>query len=131
MGDNGRWVCSPKPVKLNEFFKAKLQKTVNDFIAQSERLKNEVNRTDIKAGRIYLYHLVEQFIPKSVDVKLIRPLIEGKYLEFPMARITVYNVNGNECTADWLRHTGQWYTLNKGTLEECLKFIEDNQQWFN
>jgi hypothetical protein len=58
-------------------------------------------------------------------------LIDGKYLEFLLARITVYDQNGSECTADWLRHTGQWHVLNKGTIEECLKFIEDNQQWFN
>lgn len=85
MPDNRRWVYSSKPAKLNEFSEARLQKAVNDFISKSERLKVEVNRTDIKAGRIYLYHLVKQFIPKSVDVQLMKPLIDGKYLEFPLA----------------------------------------------
>jgi hypothetical protein len=68
MPDNRRWVYNPKPAKLNDFSKARFQKLVNDFISESKRLKNDVNRIEIKAGRIYLYHMVEQFISKSVDV---------------------------------------------------------------
>lgn len=126
----GVWVYNPKPVKLTQSGKEFLLKRVNDFVASSERLSKEVNRVDIRAGRIYLFHLVEQFVPKDIEVQFIKPLVDGKYAEFPAARITLFDVKGELCTADWLRHTGQWYDIYKGSLEECLKFIEDNEHWF-
>lgn len=115
------WMYNPKPTKLTQNGKELLLKRVNDFVASSERLSEEVKRIDVRAGRIYLFHLVEQFI---------KPLIDGKYAEFPMARITLFDAEGEKCTADWLRHTGQWYNIYEGNLEECLNFIEDNEQWF-
>jgi len=126
----GMWVYNPKPAKLTQNAKDFLLKRVNNFVASSERLSKEVNRIDIRAGRIYLFHLVEQFIPTGIEVQFIKPLIDGKYVEYPMARITLFDAKGEQCTADWLRHTGQWYKIYEGSLDECLKFIEDNQQWF-
>jgi hypothetical protein len=125
------WTFSQQPVKLTQLSKERLRIKVNKFIASSERLKNEVNRMDIRAGRIYLYQLVEQYTADRVDVEYIRPLIDGKYLEFPMARITLYDQDGIKCTADWIRHTGQWVSLTESDLDECLLFIEENPQWFN
>jgi hypothetical protein len=57
-------------------------------------------------------------------------LIEGKYLELPMARITLYDKAGNRCTADWQRHNKQWINLFEGEISECLRFIAQNEQWF-
>ncbi|KZE74390.1 hypothetical protein AV654_29310 [Paenibacillus elgii] len=64
------------------------------------------------------------------DVQFIKSLIDGKYAEFPMARITLYDNQGNRCEADWQRHTGQWVNLFSGNITECLSFIEENEQWF-
>lgn len=124
------WIHSSKPVKLSQLDKEKLHKKVNDFIISSIRLKKEVNRIDIRNGRIYFYHLVEQFFAESSDVQFVKPLIDNKYLEFPMSRITLYDKNGSRCTADWLRHTGQYYELIENNLDQCLLFIEENPQWF-
>lgn len=126
----GIWVYNLKPAKLPQTAKNRLLKIVNDFVASSERLSKEVNRVDIRAGRIYLFHLVEQFIPKDIEVQFIKPLIDGKYVEYPKARITLFDTKGGQCSADWLRHTGHWHELHRGSLEECLNFIEDNEHWF-
>ena len=32
---------------------------------------------------------------------------------------------------DYQRHTGQWITLTNGTLKECLKYIEEEDGFFN
>lgn len=124
------WVYSPKPVKLDGFIKDRLLIRVKEFIASSKQLIQIVNRIAIRAGRIYLYHLVEAFIPKGVKVHFIKPLIKGKYNEFPLARISLYDKEGNNSTVDWQRHTGQWITLHKGSLDECLRFIRDDKTWF-
>jgi hypothetical protein len=81
-------------------------------------------------GRVYLYHLVEQFGWDNPKTIFRIPLIEGKYAEFPFTRITIYDLEGKECTADWQRHTGQWISLHEGTLEECLKHSEHENCYF-
>jgi len=124
------WVYSPIPAQLDQFSKDMLKEKVQRFIDSSERLSNKVNRIEVRAGRIYLYYLVEQFIPKRVKVRFIKPLIDGKYVEFPLARITLFDKRGIICTADWQRHTGQWISLHRGSLNECLKFIQDDRVWF-
>jgi len=58
------------------------------------------------------------------------PLIEGKFLEFPYARITMYNPAYQNCTLDWQRHNNQWITIDKGSLEECIQKAE-LYDWFN
>jgi hypothetical protein len=124
------WVYSPKPAQLDRFTKDILRVSIQKFIDSSKRLSQKVNRIEIKAGRIYLYHLVEPFIPKGKKVRWIKPLIEGKYFEYPLARITLFDKRGIICTADWQRHTGQWISLHKGPLNECLKFIQNDKVWF-
>jgi len=39
---------------------------------------------------------VEQFILKDMEVQFIKPLIDGKYAEFPMARITLFDAKGEQ-----------------------------------
>lgn len=125
------WVYSPKPVQLDWFTKDVLLTRVKEFIASSKWLTQMVSRISIRAGRIYIYHLVEAFIPENAEVYFIKPLIEGKYNEFPLARITLYDKKGDTCTVDWQRHTGQWITLHRGALDGCLQFIQDDKTWFS
>jgi len=70
---------------------------------------------------------VEQFGWDDPEAKFIKPLIDGKYAEYPYARITIYN---NESSLDWQRHTGQWATLFRGSLHECMKFVNETGGWF-
>ncbi len=116
-----------KPKKLDRYQKMKISDEVKVFVKKSEKLSKSVNRIDVKAGRVYLYHLFEQFGWSDPDAKFIKPLIDGKYLEFPYARITIYN---NECTLDWQRHNNQWMSLFTGTLQECLNFMNEAEDWF-
>ena len=118
---------NPKPKKLNEFQKAVIISEIDKFIAKSEKLSKRINRTQIKAGRIYLFHVVEQFGWDDPESKFIKPLIDGKYAEFPYARITIYD---NNCTLDWQRHNEQWAEITAGSLQECLQFIDETGGWF-
>lgn len=52
------WVYDPKPVKLEKKDKEVIKQNVNEFIETTIKLKKIVNRIDIKSGRIYLYHLL-------------------------------------------------------------------------
>jgi hypothetical protein len=105
---NKRWLSNPKPAKLSASDKTRLEAVINPFIAASSKLSEIVQRIEIKAGRIYLYRLHEQFGWDNPDLQFIKPLIDGKYTEFPMARITLYDTLGNICEVDYQRHTGQW-----------------------
>ncbi|HWO95140.1 hypothetical protein [Paenibacillus ehimensis] len=127
---NKRWISNPKPAKLSASDKSRLESVVSQFISGSSRLSEIVYRVDIKAGRIYLYRLHEQFGWDKPDVQFIKPLIDGKYAEFPMARITLYDAAGDKCEADWQRHTGRWINLFTGNITESLSFIEENEQWY-
>lgn len=126
---NKRWTSNPKPAKLSATEKTQLESVVNQFILKSSRLKEIVYRIEIKAGRIYLYRLYEQLGWNNPDVQFVKPLIDGKYAEFPMARITLYSGQGQTCEADWQRHTGQWMNLYVGDIDGCLNFIEENDQF--
>ncbi|MFB6367806.1 hypothetical protein ACFCP7_27990 [Paenibacillus elgii] len=127
---NKRWISNPKPAKLSASDKSRLESVVSQFISGSSHLSEIVYRVDIRAGRIYLYRLHEQFGWDKPDVQFIKPLIDGKYAEFPMARITLFDTIGETCEADYQRHTGQWANLFSGNITECLSFIEENEQWF-
>jgi hypothetical protein len=83
---------------------------------------------EIRGNRIYLHELVEQFKPEGAVYT--KPLIDDKYLEFPYARITMQDAQGNNCTVDYQRHNNQWMTLYVGTLTECLNNIENDEWWF-
>jgi len=124
------WVYSPKPAKLNKYDKDLIINRVSNIIKGSSRLNKVVHRIQIKAGRLYLYHLHEQYGWDDPSKVFIKPLIDGKYNEFPLARIMIINSNCLKCRLDWQRHNGEWMDLKEGTLEECLKFIEDDD-WFS
>ena len=54
------WVKSaPVPVKLTNIKKMLLKTEVQSFIENSPKLSKAINRFEVKAGRIYFYHLVE------------------------------------------------------------------------
>ena len=82
----------------------------------------------MRENRIYLYNLVEPI--RTEGVIFTEPLIDDKYFEFPYARITLLNSDATSCTADWQRYNDQWISLYEGTLDECLKDIENDNGWF-
>jgi hypothetical protein len=124
------WVYSPKPAKLNKALKALLLDKVSYSVRESSKLNAVVNRIEIKAGRVYLYHLSEQYGWDDPSRTFIKPLIDGRYNEYPLARIMIINSDGSKCRLDWQRHNGQWMDLKEGNMEECIKFIEDDD-WFS
>ena len=82
----------------------------------------------MRNNRLYLYELIEQEIRD--DVVFTKPLINGKYLEYPYARITVLAPNGDKCTADCQRYNDQWMSIFSGTLAECIAHMESDDGWF-
>lgn len=124
------WVYDPKPVKLEKSDREILLKHVHEYINVTYKLKKAVKRIDIRAGRIYLYYFVEQFGWNDPDRVFFKPLIDGKYAELPFARITIFDSRYNDCSTDWHRHNDQWISIHQGTLEDCLKFIEDDNSLF-
>lgn len=123
------WGYSPTPAKLSRYEKAILKEKIQDFIKKSEKLSKIINRTDVKAGRIYLYHLVEQFGWDDPDAKWAEPLIDGKYAEFPYARITV--LINKKFSVDWQRHTGTWIQLSEeNSLADCMEYIDSDETFF-
>ena len=122
------WVFKTQAPRFTAGEKTKLLLRIKTIIEKLTKLSKRVSRLDIRANRVYLYELVEQF--KQEGVIYTKPLIEDKYLEFPYARITFNDSQGESCTVDWQRHNDQWITLNAGTLEECLTVIEKDDAWF-
>ena len=125
-----RCVYSPKPSKLDQNKKDLITDRVSKIIKNSSKLNSVVYRFEIKAGRLYLYHLYEQHGWDDSNKTFIKPLIDGRYKEFPLARIMIINSNCSKCRLDWQRSNGQWMDLMEGNLEECLKFIEEDD-WFS
>ena len=122
------WVYKAHVPKFNTEEKTKLLSRIKTIIEKLPKLAGRISRVDMRANRIYLYELVEQF--KTEDVIYIKPLIEKKYLEYPYARLTLNDSQGENCTLDWQRHNSQWITLDTGTLGECLAAIEKDGTWF-
>ena len=119
------WVKGPKkPAKLSQWDKESLLKRVEEEVAKTTKLQKDVSRIEIRAGRVYFYKLYEQFLMEGVTYTV--PLIEGKYIEFPYARITVYDKTFRDCSLNWQRHNNQWMTLNEGTLEDCIQKAEQS-----
>lgn len=127
MKKKGWIIGNPKPQKLDYLKKMKMIKDVESFIENSQKLSKSIHRFDLKAGRVYFYHLVEQFGWDDPDARFIIPLIDGKYAEFKYARITIYS---NECTLDWQRFNDQWITIFSGTFTECLQYMDERNEWF-
>ena len=122
------WAYKPQAPKFTSTEKAKILSKIKAAIAEFPKLSQKVSRLNMRSNRIYLYELVEQFKPEGLIY--IKPLIEDKYLELPYARITLNDVQGNNCTVDWQRHNNQWMTLHTGTLSECICAIENDDAWF-
>lgn len=122
------WVYKPSPPKLTATEKSKILTKVKELVSTHPKVTEKVSRIDMRANRIYLYELVEQF--KVEGAIYTQPLIEDKYLEFPYARITMLDAQGEKCTTDFQRHNNQWMTLCNGTLEECITHIENDDNWF-
>jgi hypothetical protein len=122
------WVKgNPPPAKLTDGDKASITKIVEAEIEKTTKLKEIVSRVQVKAGRVYLYNLFEPSIPEGVI--LTKPLIDGKYFEFVLARITINDKSHKNCTLDWQRPNDEWMTIDKGSLEECIQ-ITEKSDWF-
>jgi hypothetical protein len=122
------WAYKPTPPKFTAAEKAKMLAKVKELVSTHSKLAQKVTRIDMRANRIYLYELVEQF--KLEGAVYIKPLIDDKYLEFPYARITFLDNKGEKCTADFQRYNDQWMPLYDDTLEECINHIENDDGWF-
>ena len=122
------WLYKPEPPKFAASEKERMLAKAKEIIARHPKVSQKVSRIDMRANRIYLYELVEQFKPEGAV--FIKPLIDDKYLEFPYARLTILDTKGEKCTADFQRHNNQWVELYNGTLSECKSNIEDGDVWF-
>lgn len=123
------WVYTPQAPKFKADEKVKLLAMIKETIEKLPKLSQKISRLDMRANRVYLYALVEQFKPDGV--LFVEPLIDDKYLEFPYARITLLDTLGNNCAVDWQRHNNQWMTLYTGTIMECINSIEHDNGWFS
>ncbi|GHT12458.1 hypothetical protein FACS189426_15870 [Bacteroidia bacterium] len=121
------WTGKTTPAKLTDRDKESIKRIVEAEIEKTTKLKGIVYRTQVKAGRVYLFYLYEPQIPEGAI--LTKPLIDGKYFELVLARITVYDKYHKECTLDWQRHNNEWMTIEKGSLEECIQ-IAEKSDWF-
>ena len=122
------WKYKPDELKFTKNEKETMINKIKETICKMSKLSQKVSKLHIRTNYIYMYEMVEQFVPEGVV--LIKPLIDGKYLEYPYARITLNDKRGDNCTADCQRHTGQWMTLYTGTLDECINSIEEDDAWF-
>jgi hypothetical protein len=122
------WVLQSEEPKAAKPDKAKILAQVKEAISGLPKLSKKVSRLDMRANRIYMYELVEQAIREGVT--FTKPLIDGKYLEMPYARITMQDAGGERCTVDCQRYNDQWMTLYSGTLPQCINGIENDDGWF-
>ena len=122
------WVYKASPPKFTAEAKEKILTKIKEIIAEHPKLSSKVSKIEMRANRIYLYELIEQF--EQEGAVYIKPLIDGKYLEYPYARLTLLDTQDKKCTADFQRHNNQWMTLYTGTLSECISSIEDDDAWF-
>ena len=135
------WVYAPEAPKFTTAQKEKLISEVKKTINEKTRISKRVKRIEMKANRIYMYALFEQHMPLPEGAILIKPLIEGKYIEYPYCRITLKDgVNSRnsekdslqiKCSLDWQRHNNQWMTLYEGTLCDCIEYMETETGWFD
>lgn len=130
MGKKGnyKWVYAPTAPKNTAFNKTKILSEVKAKLTELPKLLNKVTRVAMRSNRIYLYEDVAQFQPEGAVY--VKPLKDGKYIEYPYARITIQDTECKICTADWQRHNNQWISLHTGTLAECLESIEKDNTWW-
>jgi hypothetical protein len=122
------WTGKRTPAKLTDWDKVSIKRIVEAEIEKTTRLKGIVSRIQVKAGRVYLFYLHEVNVPEGAI--LLKPLIDGKYIELILARISIYDKSYKTCTLDWQRHNNEWMTIEKGSLEECIQMAEKSE-WFD
>ena len=122
------WVYVPVPPKFTAAEKARIIEEVKAEIAKFKKLSQKVSRINMRGNRIYLYNLEEPFSPGGAV--FIKPLTDDNFIEFTYARITLKDKQGESSTVDWQRHNDQWMTLYSGALSECLRSIEEDNEWF-
>jgi hypothetical protein len=111
------WVPAAPTFTKDE--KDKILEELKEFIDDSGTLKNKVQSFAMRKNFLYLY---EHLTPE-------KPEHEGEYIRWNYARITFKDKLGS-CTADWQRSNDQWIEFHKGTLNECLKYIDDGNGFF-
>jgi hypothetical protein len=133
MKRNGAKKRNTNAVVLDAGMKKRLHVVVNGFINTSPKLAPLVHRIGIRGGRVYLYCIGKTWNPGTDDPD---PGLEGRTnsgerIENTFARVTVRDEAFTDCTIDWQRPSGQWVSLSSGTLEECLKFAQDDETYFD
>ena len=123
------WVKTGKrtPAKLTDWDKSEITKMVEVEIEKTTKLKAIVSRIEVKAGRVYLFHLFEPSLPEGAILTV--PLIDDKYIECVLGRITICNKSLQICTLDWQSSNNKWMTIGEGSLEECIQ-IAEKSDWF-
>ena len=119
-----------RPITLDSTSKTTILKRTKDFIKKTTKLATLITRIHLRGGRIYFYYELLQFDPNypgTVD----QMIAERNFAEEPYARITLFVQDGSHCSVDWCRHTGQWVSMQKDTLEGCLQFIEKEEAYFH
>ena len=61
------WVYKPQAPKFTANEKEKIHKRVKAALEELPKLSEKVSRFDMRANRIYLYELVEQFKPEGIE----------------------------------------------------------------
>ena len=109
--------------------KAAIISEITEKIKDYEKLSKKVSRITMRSNRLYLYELYEKKV-KYEGAHLIKPLIDGKYVENMYARITLHDMEGLQCTLECQRFNDQWMPLYTGPLTNCLKAMEIDDGWF-
>ena len=122
MSNRGYWVKVKKPIKLTKKEKEDLIDAVKSEIEKTSKLKEDISRINIRAGRIYFYSEREL----KGDGPYIDGLKKGDFVEDVYGRITVFKEDYSDCTLDWQRHNDRWMEMSKGSLEKCIKDAEED-----
>jgi len=95
---------------------------VKSEIEKTTKLKNDITRINIRAGRIYFYSEYEL----KGDGPYIDGLKKGDFIEHMYGRITLFDKEYNDCTLDWQRHNDQWIMMKEGNLHDCIMEAENH-----
>ena len=115
--------------EFNAETKTTIIREVTEEIKSYEKLSKKISRIAMRSNRLYLYELYEmKDIPEGAH--LIKPLIDGKYVENMYGRITMHDTEGHRCTLESQRFNDQWMPLYNGSLSRCLNAMEIDNGWF-
>jgi hypothetical protein len=121
------WAYKKQLLKLTPRLTEGIQARLASALEKAAQIKEQVSGIKMRGVRVYLYRLYEPYHDEhSVFTK---ELIDGKYFEEIFLRLSIYDEKLTDCTLDWQRHTGQWMTIDKGTLEECIAKANASE-WF-